>query len=96
MGIAFQIYTCGHTTFVQSWAFQHLEDVFFLQEIGKVNGIQVPFTIGIQTPIQCQSMLSCGHNGVISMDAKFYISDMKLHLFTLMGFDAHHTCVPLT
>jgi hypothetical protein len=71
VGIAFQIYTCGHTTFVQSWAFPHLEDVFFFQEISKVNGIQVPFTIGIRTPIQCQSMLSCGHNDVISMDAKF-------------------------
>jgi hypothetical protein len=96
VGISFEIYTCGHTTFVQSWTFQYLDDVFFFQEIGKVNGIQVPFTIGIQTLIQCQSMLSCGHNGIISMDAKFYTNDTKLHLFTLMGFDAHHTCVPLT
>jgi hypothetical protein len=47
VGISFEIYTCGHATFVQSWAFQHLDDVFFFQEIGKVNGIQVPFTIGI-------------------------------------------------
>ncbi len=53
MGISFEIYTCGHATFVQSWAFRHLDDVFFFQEIGKVNGIQVPFTIGIRTPIQC-------------------------------------------
>jgi hypothetical protein len=96
VGILFEIYTCDHTTFVQSWAFRHLDDVFFFQEIGKVNGIQVPFIIGIQTPIQCQSMLSCNHNGIISMDAKFYTNNMKLQLFTLMGFDAHHTCVPLT
>jgi hypothetical protein len=41
-------------------------------------------------------MLSCGHNGVISMDATFGTNDMMFHLFILMGFDAHHTCVPLT
>ncbi len=56
----------------------------------------MPFTIGIQTLIQCQSMLSCGHNGVISMDATFGTNDMKFHLFILMGFDAHHVGVPLT
>jgi 5'(3')-deoxyribonucleotidase len=37
--------------------------------------------------IQYQSMLSCGHNGVILMDTTFDTNDMKLHLFTLMGFD---------
>ncbi len=56
----------------------------------------MPFTIGIQTLIQCQSMLSCGHNGVISMDATFGTNDMKFHLIILMGFDAHHIGVPLT
>jgi hypothetical protein len=43
--------------------------VFFLQDVGEINGTQVPFTIGIQTPTQCESMLSYGHNGAISMDA---------------------------
>ncbi len=41
-------------------------------------------------------MLSYGHNGVISMDATFGTNDMKFHLFTLMGFDDHHTSVLLT
>jgi hypothetical protein len=70
--------------------------VFFFQDVGEINGTQVPFTIGIQTPTQCESMLPYGHNGVISMDATFNTNDMKFHLFTLMGFDDHHTCVLLT
>jgi hypothetical protein len=40
-------------------------------------------------------MLSYGHNGAISMDATFGTNDMKFHLFTLMGFGNHRTCVPL-
>jgi hypothetical protein len=36
-------------------------------------------------------MVSLGDNGAISMDATFGINDVKLHLFTLMVFDAHHT-----
>jgi hypothetical protein len=63
--------------------------MFFFQDVGGINGIQVPFTIGIQTLTQCESMLSYGHNGAISMDVT---NDMKLYLFTLMGFDDHHTC----
>jgi len=78
---------------IRSWALQHLEDVFFLQDVGEINETQVPFTIGIQTPTQCESMLSYGHNGVISMDATFGINGMKFHLFTLMGFDDHCTGV---
>jgi hypothetical protein len=35
-------------------------------------------------------MLTIGHNGTISMGATFRANDMKYHLFTLMGFDAHH------
>jgi hypothetical protein len=70
--------------------------VFFFQDVNEINEIQVPFTISIQTPTQCESMLSYGHNGVISMDATFGTNDMKFHLFTLMGFDDHHTSVLLT
>jgi hypothetical protein len=33
--------------------------------------------------------------GTISMDATFGTNDVKYHLFTLMGFDVHHTKVPL-
>jgi hypothetical protein len=69
--------------------------VFFSQDVGEIKGIQVPFTISIQTSIQCESMLSYGHNGAICMDATFGTNDMKFHLFTLMGFDDHHTSVPL-
>jgi hypothetical protein len=40
-------------------------------------------------------MLTFGHNGVICMDATFGMNDVKYHLFTLMGFDAHHRKIPL-
>jgi hypothetical protein len=80
---------------IQSWAFQHLKDVFFFQDVGEINKIQVPFTIGIQTPTQCESMLPYGHNGAISMDATFGTNDMKFHLSTLMGFDDHRMGVLL-
>ncbi len=69
--------------------------MFFLQDVGEINGIQVPFTICIQTPTQCESMLSYGHNGAISLDATFGTNDMKFHLFTLIGFDDHRTGVLL-
>jgi hypothetical protein len=69
--------------------------VFFFQDVGEINGTQVPFTIGIQTPTQCESMLSYGHNIAISMDATFGTNDMKFHIFTLMGFNDCCTSVPL-
>jgi hypothetical protein len=68
---------------------------FFFQDVGEINGTQVPFTIGIQTPTQCESMLSYGHNGAIFMDATFGTNDMKFHLFTLMAFLNHHINVLL-
>jgi len=80
---------------IQSWALQHSEDVFFFQDVGEINETQVPFTTGIQTPTQCESMPSNDHNGAISMDATFGTNDMKFHLFTLMGFDDHRTSVLL-
>jgi len=83
------------TISIWSWALQHPKDVLFLQDVGEINGTQVPFTIGIQTPTQCESMLSYGHNSAISMDATFGTNDMKFHIFTLMGFDDHCTNVPL-
>ncbi len=84
---------CLHTNpaiSIQSWAFQHSKDVFFFQNVGEINRIQVPSTIGIQTLTQCESMLSYGHNGAIFINAIFGTNDMKFHLFTLMGFDDHH------
>ncbi len=83
------------TISIWSWALQRPKGVFFLQDVSEINGIQIPFTIGIQTPTQCESMLSHGHNGAISMDATFGTNDIKFHLFTLMGFDDHCTGVPL-
>ncbi len=69
---------------------------FIFQGVGKVNGIHIPSTIGIQTPSQMQSMFSIGENGAISMDATFETNDVKFHLFTLMMFDAHWSNVPVT
>jgi hypothetical protein len=57
--------------------------------------IQIPFTIGIQTPTECESMLSYGYNGANSMDVTFGTNDMKFHLFALMGFDDYRTGAPL-
>jgi hypothetical protein len=45
---------CLHTNpmlSIQSWVCVHLDDVFNFQDAGEVNGIHVPFTIGIQTPM---------------------------------------------
>ncbi len=87
---------CLHTNVaisIQFWALQYPKDVFFFQN--EINGTQIPFTIGIQTPIQCESMLSYGHNGAISMDATFGTNDMNFHLFTLIEFDDYRMGVPL-
>ncbi len=35
------------TILIWSWVFQHSKDVFFFQDVGEMNGTQVPFTIGI-------------------------------------------------
>jgi hypothetical protein len=80
---------------LHTWAFTHVDDVFYFQDANEDNGIHVPFTIGIQTPFQLQAMVSLGDNGAISMDATFGTNDVKFHLFTLMVFDAHHTGVPI-
>ncbi len=61
----------------------------------EINRIQVPFTIGVQTLTQYESVLSYGHNSAISMDATFGTNDMKFHFFTLMGFGDHHMGVLL-
>jgi hypothetical protein len=43
-----------------TWAFSHLDYVFYFQDANEDNGIHVPFTIGIQTPSQLQAMVSLG------------------------------------
>ncbi len=35
------------TLSIQSWVCAHPDDVFYFQDVGEVNGILVPFTIGI-------------------------------------------------
>jgi hypothetical protein len=52
--------------------------VFFFQDVGEINKTQVPFTISIQTPTQCESMLSYGDNGAISIDATFGTNDPSI------------------
>jgi hypothetical protein len=79
---------------LRTWAFCHLDDVFYFQDANEDNGIHVPFTIGTQTSL-LQAMVSLGGNGAISMDATFGTNDVKFYLFTLMGFDAHRTGVPV-
>jgi len=79
---------CLHTNLtisIQSWALQLPEDVFFFQNVGEINEIRVPFTMDIQTPTQCESMLSYGHNGPFLWMPHLAQNDMKFHLFTLMG-----------
>jgi hypothetical protein len=41
---------CLHTNptlSIQSWVCAHFDDVFYFQDVSEVNGIHVPFTIGI-------------------------------------------------
>jgi hypothetical protein len=80
---------------LRTWAFSHPDDVFYFQDASEDNGIQVLFTIGIQTPSQSQAMVSLDDNRAISMDATFATNDVKFHLFTLMVFEAHCTGVPV-
>jgi hypothetical protein len=81
---------------MHTWAFSHSNDVFYFQDVDEVNGIKVPFTIGIQIPSQLQPMVSLGNNETVSMDATFNTNDVKFHLFTLMVFDAHHIGMLIT
>jgi hypothetical protein len=59
------------TISICTWVLHHSNDMFYFQVEGKVNGIHIPFTIGIQTPTQMQFMLLVSDNGAISMDATF-------------------------
>jgi len=63
--------------------------------VTNIGGIQAPFTIGIETPTQLESILTWGHNEAISMDATFGNNDLKFHLFILMVFDSHGTRIPV-
>ncbi len=80
---------------IQRWTFNHSENDFYFQDAGEVNGIEIPFIVGIQILVQLQSMISCIHNEPISMYVTFGINDMKFHLFTLIVFHAHCIGVPM-
>jgi len=52
---------------LHTWAFNHLDCVFYFQDANEINGIHVPFIVGIQTPSQLHSMITLGNNGAILM-----------------------------
>jgi hypothetical protein len=60
-----------------TWAFSHLNHVFYFQDASEDNGIHVSFTIRIQNPSQLQAMVSLSDNGVFSMDATFVTNDVN-------------------
>lgn len=57
---------------------------FYFSDIGEVNVIQLPFTIGNHTLAQFQIVLQFGYNGTISMYVTFGTNYMKYNVFTLM------------
>jgi hypothetical protein len=83
------------TISICTWVLHHSNDVFYFQNVRKVNWIHIPFIVSIRTPSQVWYMLSLNNNGVISMDATFGTNNVKFHLFTLMAFDAHWYDVPI-
>jgi len=79
---------------IWSWALHHSKHVFYFQKASKINGIQVPCILGIQTPTQCQSMLGYDH-----IEKFLWITHLAQMMWNIIcspyGFDAHHTWVPL-
>lgn len=68
---------------VKMWVQQNTESVFYYQETtslvgGSLNGDNMPFTIGIQTPWQLQMMLRHGHHSAVAMDATFGSNEKKV------------------
>jgi hypothetical protein len=89
--------TCTKTQhFPFSHGFVFILMMYFISKLqSEVKGIQVSFTIGIQTPMQLQTMFQFSHNMLISMDATFGTNNVKYHLLTLMAFYFHHTWLPI-
>ena len=61
---------------VKLWLQQNREKVFHYQKTGvpvqgELNGLNMPFTIGIQDTWQQEMMLKYGHMGAVSFDATF-------------------------
>jgi hypothetical protein len=51
--------------------------------------LDIPFTIGIQTPIQVAWMLEFGHNRTLPMDATFGTNVQRYNLSIVIMFDHH-------
>ncbi len=47
-------FTQNPTISIHTWALHHLDDVLYFQDAKEVNGIHVPFMVGIQTWSQMQ------------------------------------------
>jgi hypothetical protein len=69
---------------IQPFPFAHghliIQMMCFSFKCERSYGIHDPFTIGIQTPSQLQSMISLGDNEAISMDATFGTNFTNVHI----------------
>jgi len=72
---------------VRMWVQKNPEKTFYYSETnlavpvqvqGQLNGDNMPFTIGIQTPWQRQKMAKHGNGGAVSIDATFGTNDKKV------------------
>lgn len=84
----------NNAIYVQYWALQHLEDVFFSRSWWSQwgsNPIHIKHPNTKSMPIHAFMWPQwCYING-----CHICTNNMKSHFFTLMGFDVHHTIVPL-
>jgi hypothetical protein len=69
--------------------------MFSFQEVDEVNEVQMPSTLSIQTPSQYQIHAFMWPQWCYINGCHICTNNMKFHFFTLMGFDVHHTGVPL-
>jgi hypothetical protein len=70
-------YTRTPSFIFYSWVYSHTNYAFYFEDMGEINGIQIPFNIRIHTPTQLQTMVQFGHNGAIYVNATFGTNDMK-------------------
>lgn len=78
---------------VNFWRLENSHTIFFYQDSDAGRG--VPFTIGIQTLWQKDTVLKYGKNSCISMDATFGTNDLMYHLFTLVVSNEWHNGIPI-
>jgi hypothetical protein len=68
------------------WVQQNSNLVFYYQTIrvkmdGGLNGQNMPFILGIQTPWQRERMIEHGHQGGVAVDATFGTNEKKVILY---------------